>query len=261
MEILVCVKLVSESLYTDSLQDASKDRLATGRLVMNPVDEYALELALRLRAARPGSRLTLLTLAPQSAEHMLRTGLAMGADEAVHVCDPCFAGSDTLATAAVLAAGIRAISFRGLIICGQKSIDSETGHIGPQLSVFLQLPALTNVLSFQADADGIVAEQLRDGGTVTVHSPDEAVLTVCRGTQMVRRPTITGLRTAAGKPYRLLKGPDLDIPPESTGAAGSPTRVVRVEQILHRKRSGSVLHDAEAGTAFLLQLIRGTEVV
>ena len=261
MEILVCAKLVSESLYTDSLQDVSGDRLSAGRLVMNPVDEYGLELALRLRDSRPGSRLTILTLAPQSAEHMLRTGLAMGADEAVHVCDPCLAGSDTLATSAVLAAAVRAIDFHGLIICGQKSIDSETGHIGPQLSVLLGLPAVTNVLSFRADADGMQIHQLRDGGTVLLHGPDAAVLSVCRGTEMVRKPTITGLRTAASKPCRMLKHVDLDIPPENTGAAGSPTKVVRVQQILHRKRDCSELHDAESGAGFLLRLIRETEVL
>lgn len=261
MEILVCVKLVSESLYTDSFQDVPRDRLSTGRLVMNPADEYALELALRLRASRPDSRLTILTLAPQSADHMLRTGLAMGADEAVHVCDPCFAGSDTLATSAVLAASIRTISFHGLIICGQKSIDSETGHIGPQLSVLLELPVITSVLSFQADVDGLRVEQLRDGGTVTLHCPDAAVLTVCRGTQMVRRPTISGLQTADSKPFRILKHLDLEIPPENTGAARSPTRVVRVEPIIHRKRGRSVFLDPEAGAAFLLLLIHGTEVV
>lgn len=259
MEILVCVKLAAEPHYADSLQDTPGDRLAAGRLVMNPVDEYALELALRLRDGCPGSRVTLLTMAPRSAEQMLRTGLAMGADAAVHLCDPCFAGSDTLATAAALAAGIRAIPFCGLIVCGQKSIDSETGHIGGQLSVLLQLPSVANVLSFQADGDGILAEQLREGGTVTLHSPAEAVLSVCRGTQMVRRPTVAGLRAAAGKSCRILRGPDLDLPPEDTGAAGSPTKVVRTAPVCRRRRGGSVLHDAGAGTAFLLRLIRRGE--
>ena len=121
MRILVCAKLVSEPLYTDSLQEQSTSRLSTGKLIMNPADAYGLELALRLRDTRPGSKLTILTLAPRSAENMLHTALAMGADEAVHVCDSCFAGSDTLATAVVLAAAVRAIDFQGLIVCGQKS--------------------------------------------------------------------------------------------------------------------------------------------
>lgn len=259
MRILVCAKLVSEPLYTDSLQEQSTNRLSTGKLIMNPADAYGLELALRLRDTRFGSKLTILTLAPRSAEHMLHTALAMGADEAVHVCDSCFAGSDTLATAVVLAAAVRAIDFQGLIVCGQKSIDSETGHIGPQLAALLGLQSITNALEFQADAEGIQVQQLRDSGTALLRGPDTAVLSVCRGTKMVRRPTIFGLQTAAKKPYRVLRCADLRLPLGQTGAAGSPTQVVETHQISHRKHSHPNLHDAVSGTEFLLQLIRKTE--
>lgn len=261
MRILVCAKLVSEPLYTDSLQEQSTSRLSTGKLIMNPADAYGLELALRLRDTRPGSKLTILTLAPRSAENMLHTALAMGADEAVHVCDSCFAGSDTLATAVVLAAAVRAIDFQGLIVCGQKSIDSETGHIGPQLAMLLGLQSITNVLDFQADAEGIHVQQLRDSGTALLRGPDTAVLSVCRGTKMVRRPTIFGLQTVEKKPYRVLQCTDLRLPLGQTGAAGSPTRVVETHQISHRKYGHPDFHDAVSGTEFLIRLIRKTEGV
>ena len=260
MEILVCVKLVSESHYTDFFQEVSVDRLSSGRLVMNPVDEYTLELALRLRESCPGSKVILLTLGPRSAAHMLETGLARGADEAIHVCDPSFAGSDTLATSMALASAIQAIPFQGVILCGQKSIDSETGHIGPQLSVQLGIPVVTGVLSFQANGDSLQVEQMWEGNTVMLLCPKTVILTVCRGTQMVRRPTISDLRTVGNKPVRVLTHRDLNLAPEVIGAAGSPTKVVRVEPIVHRKRSGTAFSDAEEGSIFLLQLLSKTEM-
>ena len=255
MRLLVCVKLVSQSQYTDFFQEEAESRLSSGRLTINPADEYALELALRLRASQRDSRVTLLTLAPATARHMLQTGLAMGADEAVHVCDPCFSGSDTLATSRALAAAIRAISFRGMILCGQKAIDSETGHIGPQLSVHLGIPVISNVTALQTAGTNLQVEQLRDEGTVSLLCSEPTIFTVCRGTQMIRRPTIAGLREAAGKPIRTLTCQNLGLSPQEVGGAGSPTKVVATSRIIHHRRSGAVCFGAEAGTQLLLQLI------
>ena len=44
MNILVCVKIVSQATFSDSLSD-SNDRLSGGKLGINPADAYALELA------------------------------------------------------------------------------------------------------------------------------------------------------------------------------------------------------------------------
>lgn len=255
MELLVCVKLVSESHYTDSFRDTPEDRLSSGRLVMNPADEYALELALRLKEDCPGSTVTLLALAPKSVQPILQTGLAMGADRAIHLCDPRFAGSDTLATSAALAAAIHTIGFRGLVLCGQKAIDSETGHIGPQLAYQLGLSAVTGVLSLKRDGEGIQVEQVRDQGTAILLCPSAAVLTICRGTQMVRRPTISGLRAAQHKELKVLSYTDLIDVPQAVGSVGSPTRLIRVTPILHRKRGGVTCADVEAGAQLILGLL------
>ena len=83
MNILVCLKMVSQARFTDSLRDSRTDRLSGGQLVMNPADSYALELALRLKDRRNDIFITVLTMAPQYADHILRTALAMGADAVV----------------------------------------------------------------------------------------------------------------------------------------------------------------------------------
>ena len=135
MNILVCLKMVSRATYTDMLcsDDASDDRLSGGAIGINPADAYALETALKLKD-RYGAYVTVLSMSPMLAEPMLRSALAMGADEAVLVCDRIFAGSDTIATAKTLSAALKALPRQDMIFCGSKAIDSETGHIGAQLA-------------------------------------------------------------------------------------------------------------------------------
>ena len=133
MNILVCLKIVSQATFTDSLTD-NDDRLSGGKLGINPADAYALELALRIKDNAPETMVTVVTMAPSYAENALRDAIAAGADRAVLICDSALAGSDTLVTANILAAAINRLGGFDLVLCGRKAIDSETGHIAPQLS-------------------------------------------------------------------------------------------------------------------------------
>jgi electron transfer flavoprotein alpha subunit len=92
-----------------------------------------------------GGSCTVVTLGPPSAEDVLREALAFGADDAVHVSDPAFAGSDTLATARALAAALRLEEPFDLILVGRNSVDADTGQVGPQLAQLLDLPFATGV--------------------------------------------------------------------------------------------------------------------
>lgn len=74
--------------------------------IMNPDDKTALEVALRLKDEY-GAEIAVISMGPPQAEIMLREALAMGADEAYLMTDRAFAGSDTLATSTIIAAGIK----------------------------------------------------------------------------------------------------------------------------------------------------------
>ena len=152
MNILVCLKIVSQATFTDSLTD-NDDRLSGGKLGINPADAYALELALRIKDNAPETMVTVVTMAPSYAENALRDAIAAGADRAVLICDSALAGSDTLVTANILAAAINRLGGFDLVLCGRKAIDSETGHIAPQLSERLGLPMAAAVTAFGIDGD------------------------------------------------------------------------------------------------------------
>jgi len=258
MNILVCVKIVSQATFSDSLSD-SNDRLSGGKLGINPADAYALELALRIKDKDKGTMVTVLTMAPPYVEKSLRDALAAGADEAVMICDSRAAGSDTLATSKIIAAAIKKLPPQDLILCGKKAIDSETGHIGPQLSTLLDMPVLTNVISFSVSEKAIDATCARDGFAAQYSGALPAILTVCNGTDMVRSPTIMGIRRSKNAKIKQLDLDALAVNCDEVGLEGSPTRTVSVETISFRRGKKNLCADIDEGSRKLAELLKGGE--
>src|SRR5690606_39458055 len=96
MNIVVCVKQVPDTATERKLrpEDKTLDRDAAAG-VLNELDEYAVEEALRLKEAH-GGEVTVLTMGPQKATETVRKGLATGADKAADLVDDALRGSDTL---------------------------------------------------------------------------------------------------------------------------------------------------------------------
>jgi len=256
MNILVCVKIVSQATFSDSLSEKD-ERLDSSRLGINPADAYALELALRIKDKEKGTMVTVLTMAPSYVEKSLRDAIAAGADDAVIISDSRAAGSDTLATSKIIAAAIKNLPQFDLILCGKKAIDSETGHIGPQLKALLGLPLLTNVTAFSVNGDSITAACTRDGVSAEYTGTLPAILTVCNGTDMVRSPTIMGIRRSKNAQIKLLTLSELDVDTDEVGLEGSPTRTVSVETISFRRGRKNLCSDIEEGSRKLMELLRG----
>lgn len=256
MNIIVCLKIVSQATFSDSIND-NDDRLSGGKLGINPADRYALELALRIKDKTPGTMVTAVAMAPAYAENSLRDAIAAGADRAVLICDSALAGSDTLITANILAASIRTLGGFDLVLCGRKAIDSETGHIAPQLSERLELPAATAVTAFDINGGMLQFCCTADGVSAQFEGKMPAILSVCNGTDMVRNPTIMGMRRSKNAVIKRLTLSDIGIPAECAGLTGSPTRTAAVETMSFRKGKKRVCTDAETGAQMLLELIKG----
>jgi len=124
MRIIVPIKQVPETGAV-RMDEATGTMVREGvEAIVNPLDLYAIELALRLRdssrsADGEGNHEVLaLSMGPPKAQTALREALAMGCDRGVLLSDPAFAGSDTWATSNVLASAIRKLGEFALIICG-----------------------------------------------------------------------------------------------------------------------------------------------
>src|SRR4051794_34692688 len=138
MNIVVCVKQVPDTWAEKKLSDTDKtvDREGVDG-VMNELDEYAVEEALRIKESlesKGGSgEVTVLTMGPDKSVETIRKALSMGADQAVHLVDPALHGSDALATSYALAKALGTIE-HDLVILGVESTDARTSLLPAMLA-------------------------------------------------------------------------------------------------------------------------------
>ena len=257
MNIAVCVKQVPDT--ADLRLDPQTHTLIREGVdaVLNPLDEFPLEAALRLREAC-GGRVTVLTMGPPQAVAVLRKALAMGADHAVLVTDRKFAGSDTWATSLVLARTLVELGPFDLILCGKQAIDGDTAQVGPGIAAHLGIPQVTYVTRlWTGDGGTFRAERLLDTGTALLEIILPVVLTVLKETNEPRLPTLAGRLRALHAHIRHITAAELGIPDEELGLKGSPTRVVKISiPSLDRKQMVLKTNAQEAASGLLGELRR-----
>lgn len=226
MRILICLKQVPDTTEVKLTGDLTLEREFVAQ-VLNPADESALELGLELKE-KHGGTVTVLTMGPKRAEGMLREALSRGADEAVLMTSPRFAGADTLVTAHCLAEAEKALGGFDMILCGRRAVDGETGQVGPMVAALLERPCVVNATEGEIIEDCLRALQLTEAGSQEWKAPLPAVMTLCEWSHALRLPTISGLRRAAQADVRFCEPEDLGIDPATCGLKASPTRVTHI---------------------------------
>ena len=240
MNTVVCIKQVPhpDHFAQITLDPVTKAIRREGvPLVMNPVDRHAVEAALQLRERFPG-KVTVLTMGPPQSREALEEALAMGADEAILLCDRAFAGADAYATALTVAAAIKKFCPFSLVLCGSETVDSGTRMVGPMLAEFLDIPYATNVKAMEfAGEELCLVEADLDNGCMKVELRLPALITVNRAVNEPRIPDVMGIIQVAGKLLSTYGAKDLGLPAEKLGLAGSPTRVASVWEFKKDRRS------------------------
>ncbi|WP_308637753.1 electron transfer flavoprotein subunit beta/FixA family protein [Paenibacillus silvisoli] len=194
------------------------------KYIINPYDEYALEEALRLREAHGGS-VTVVTCGPDRAVEALRTGLAMGADEAMRIADDGLAGNDR-AVAAALAAAVQSLK-PDLVLAGLFAVDRGAGSVALQAAELLGLPHASAALKLEVrDGSGgaasgaawsggggrvAVVERDTEWGVETVEVPLPALVTAQQGLNEPRYPSLPGIMKAKRKPLREVTAAELGL--------------------------------------------------
>lgn len=230
--IIVCIKPVPDPKQWDKV---SMDPV-TGTLVregipniINPLDKHALEAALTLRQTH-GGEVVLLSMAPPFAKKTLAEGLAMGADRAVLLSDRAFAGSDSLATARILAAGCKVIGDFDMVILGNQSIDGSTAQVCSQLAEFLGIPNVMHVIGLQWSEDRrLTLTQKIEQGQLELRAGLPIVLSVRKELNRPRYTSFLGILAAESKEVKVLTNEDLKLPAHHIGLEGSPTRMAGME--------------------------------
>jgi electron transfer flavoprotein alpha subunit len=209
-------------------------------LELNPYCRRAVSKGVEL-AKDSGGTCTVFTLGPPQAEDVLREAIAWGADRGVHVCDPAFAGSDTLATARALAAALRHEGPFDLVLVGRNTIDGDTGQVGPEVAELCDLPFVAGVRELARDGNRLDLKLEHDDGWQQASLELPAVLSVAeRLCEPCKVPPEGRAAVDAARITRL--GAD-DLGPGPWGQSGSPTVVGSVRTFRH-DRTCTVLEGA-----------------
>ena len=201
------------------------------KFATNLFDEFALEEALRVKE-KHGGKVRVITLGGGKATEVLRTGIAMGADEALLLDDPAFLDGDGYATALALSKAIGKEPF-DIILCGKQATDDDRGEVGPMVAQFLNLPHVGGITKLEIADGRATAECPIEGGKEIIEVPLPAVFTAQKGLNEARVPLITGVMKAMKVQIPKTTPGDLGLSPEEIGVAGSK---VRVEQYVHPKK-------------------------
>ena len=241
MNVAVCVKQIPDPATPGSLNSADYTLVREGKLILDDSDAYGVEMALRLVEAAGGGEVTLVSMAPNSEQSGLRTGLAMGAHKAILVSDPALKGSDALSTAKVLAAAIKRAN-PDLVIAATESTDGYTGTTPVQIAELLGLPSVTFAKKVTVNGSEVSVDRQTESGYDEVTCPLPAMITVTAGVVEVRYPSFKGIMAAKGKPLEELKIADLGIDAASVGWAGSGQKIAGVIDA-EARQSGEIIED------------------
>ena len=286
LRIIVLAKQVPDTrnVGKDAMKEDGTINRAALPAIFNPEDLNALEQALQLKDAHPGSTITLLTMGlPRSAE-MVRESLYRGGDDGVVLTDRPLGGADTLATSYSLAQAIRHMGEFDIIVGGRQAIDGDTAQVGPQVAEKLGMTQVTYAQEILSVKDG-KATILRsiDGGVETVEAPLPLVVTV-NGTAAPCRPQNVRLvmkykwatcpserpendphaALYAERPYLTLTQwtvADVDGDPSQCGFAGSPTRVKTVQNIVFQAKESKTLTASDADVEGLVQELISEKII
>ncbi|MGE4584612.1 MAG: electron transfer flavoprotein subunit beta/FixA family protein [Sphaerochaeta sp.] len=229
MHIVVPIKQVPQTSDVQMDKQTGTMIRSGSSSILNPLDIYALETALRIKEQCNG-RVTVLTMGPESAVKVLKEAVAMGADAMVHLCDRAFAGSDTWATSRILAAAIRNIGPFDLILTGERATDGDTAQVGPAIASWLDLPVLSYVASIdEIDEPFVLVKRLVEEGYQQVRSELPLLMTVVKEIAIPRLPTLRGKKRAIEMQITRWNAENLGLEMQGIGLKGSPTKVVKIE--------------------------------
>jgi electron transfer flavoprotein beta subunit len=245
MDVVVCVKrVVDTETKVRVAPDGRGIELSGVQFIMAPYDEMALEKALRLRDAAGGGTVTVVTAGPPEASKELRTGLAMGADRALHLVAPTGAG-DALSTAKALAEAIRPLSY-DLVLCGKQATDEDDAAVGPMLAALLDLPCVAFATGLEVSGKTATVRREIDGEAEVLEVDLPAVVTAQKGLAEARLPGLKGIMAAKKKPLeeKPLPAPSsrtevrsLALPPPRAACRRFPPTVEGVRALLSALRT------------------------
>ena len=259
MKIISCIKPVPDPATRLSLNESKTwIKVQDVTFVASEADNYALEEALRLKE-KHGGEVVVLSMGGEEAARVLRSGLAMGADRAIHLLDAAFTGSDEFAAAGALARAIEKDGGADLTLTGVQSDDLGTGMTGTMIAEFLGSSHATVVVGVEAnpDARSLRARRELEGGIIeTVELATPVTLTIQFGINQPRYASLKGIMGAKKKELKVWSAADLGLQADATGKAGAMYEVKEVFTPERKSKVEMIAGTPEEAAAILVEKLR-----
>ncbi len=196
-----------------------------GPQLINPADATALSIALEYARKNPGVTVETVTMAPRSALPHLEDLIRRGADRAVLICDPLFAGSDTYVTSRIIARCLQRRRY-SLILSGMSTLDGGTAHVPAQIACMLDLPHLSGITALAITKETAEAEVRTEQEILTFEAELPALLGIAYSAaqKLPYIPFEAVTRDVSGS-MEIITNRELGFSAEETGSRGSLTRV------------------------------------
>lgn len=262
MNILVCVKQVpgSNNVEVDPVTGVLKRNGIQSKI--NPYDLYALETALSL-VERYGGNVDTVTMGPPQAKSVIQETICMGVSKGTVLSDRKFAGADVLATAYTLSQGVKKCGKYDLILCGKQTTDGDTAQVGAELSEYLEIANVSNVLSVDDIRDGkLFVTAALDNKNVKLSIAMPCLISMDGDVNTPRLPSYKIKKQLKDETVTFLSFDDFDDKdPNHYGLNGSATQVERIFPPEKNDQKYTIGGDANNQTEELYQLLRAKKLV
>jgi electron transfer flavoprotein beta subunit len=255
--IVALVKNVPDTWSTRSLEsDYTLDRDNVDN-VIDEINEFSVEQALRLRDDNPDAGYTVVALSvgTTASEDALRKALAMGADSAVLVTDTALAGSDVLGTAWTIAGALNTIDDVALVVAGNASSDGAMGSLPGILSEYRQQPALTNLKTVSLEGSLVKGIRETNDGDYEIEAPLPAIVSITDKADKPRFPNFKGIMAAKKAEITHLELANIGVTAEQVGLGHAATAVTAANQRPAREGDEPIRTDAASAAAKIVDFL------
>jgi electron transfer flavoprotein beta subunit len=252
VKIVVCVKQVPDTETRIRIAPEG-NALAEADInwIVSPYDEFAIEEALRLKE-KHGGEVVVVGLGPERVQQALRTGLAMGADSAVHLKDPLFDAADCGGVARALAAAIKTLGAVDLVFTGQQGVGGDHSQVPGLLAERLDVPQVTMAVKLELADGKATVEREVEGAHEVWETALPCLISAQKGLNEPRYTSLKGIMASKKKPFQTLdaNGVGLD-----AAALRPKTKTLKLELPAPRPAVKLIPGDPAAQAKELLRLL------
>lgn len=243
MKVVVFIKPVLEKYINGKIQGQTYK--------INPYDMYSLEKILEIRKENLNNfQLICICMGSNAAIDVLRQARAMGVDRVILISDSAFSGSDTYGTSYILSKAIDKIGDVDFIVCGEKSVDGETGQVFWQLTERLGYTGVNGVVEIQQVESSfarVIIEE--DSKRKTIQCGYPLAISFLGYQTYTDFVSLRNLRKALGENIEVWDSNLLDIKLDKCGSRGSKTKVLRTKSVFSERErvlvTGNIINKVE----------------